>query len=1037
MKKVFYLFAALIVCALTLNSCEPKDPVPTPDENAVELSQVVSAVSDFYASWEEERAIPTSFTVAGKTFNPAQFLCLEAGALANIADGKTDKVSPFDYKTASNPERDSYDKDEIAVTNGPADGKGVAEDLVTIAKSILSVSKDKKQIPNQTIVYRGSEALAFSTNRAIVTIARALAAYASDGKLPAKVDTDYLGGGASLKAFAQEFVKYLDVWEANVCDRLSADGSACEDNNNPLERVHFIPIPNDNPSTSWSKQGLQYDPKYQPYVTVEVDGTTYTAAQCWEIAIRGLMNLCTTTGEEFLNNHSRNGEIPYGNGKSLASAPISRPSEACAWGSYPWYEYVNQGNLVTYNGQKINEVGLEFLMKCTSWHVTRSFIANANNNPLGMIGNFQEFGTGSGTLNLEGYEGLISPMREFLILARLYKYLLDNNINKDVYDALKDVKFDFELYKQELPIIITETSLNFDPTDAPAKQIKFTASENWTAAAADSWAHLDKTSGGAGDQTINVTVDNNTVTESRSTKITLTAGTYTKEVSIEQNPYVKPVTGTIEDFAKAFVTCLDVWEKTVGFVDADGTHCTPNGNAWQNVHFIPIDNPNPGYTTAGNQYDSKWAPFWTAKVGDTEYTANQCWEIAFRALINMCTKEGEAFLETMDDRNKAFTPGNGVGMDAPMPSYSSNNKWGANPWYEYDKTVTYNGEKINEVGVDFMLKVGTWHVVRSFIKTAGNSPLNNVGNFQEFGTSSGTLNLTGYEGLIAPMREFLVLARIYKYLLDNKITTNVYDALKDVKFDFELYKQEATLKEWAKSFVTCLDVWEKTVGTVDADGTHNYTTNPSSSWTNVHFLPIYVAEPGYVNAGNQYDAKWQPYWSAKVGDKEYTSNQCWEIAVRGLMNMCTKEGEAFLTDMTDRNKAYTLANGVGFNSVVPAYSSNNKWNSNPWYEYDKTVTYNGQKIDKVGIEFILKCGSWHVVRGLIKNAGNSPLNGIGNFQEFGTSSGTLNLSGYEGLISPMRELLVMARIYKYLLDNNVEDNVYDALKDVQVAFDLY
>ena len=37
----------------------------------------------------------------------------------------------------------------------------------------------------------------------------------------------------------------------------------------------------------------------------------------------------------------------------------------------------------------------------------------------------------------------------------------------------------------------------------------------------------------------------------------------------------------------------------------------------------------------------------------------------------------------------------------------------------------------------------------------------------------------------------------------------------------------------------------------------------------------------------------------------------------------------------------------------------------------------------------------------------------------------------------MRELLVMARIYKYLLDNNVEDNVYDALKDVQVAFDLY
>jgi hypothetical protein len=31
----------------------------------------------------------------------------------------------------------------------------------------------------------------------------------------------------------------------------------------------------------------------------------------------------------------------------------------------------------------------------------------------------------------------------------------------------------------------------------------------------------------------------------------------------------------------------------------------------------------------------------------------------------------------------------------------------------------------------------------------------------------------------------------------------------------------------------------------------------------------------------------------------------------------------------------------------------------------------------------------------------------------------------------------MARIYKYLLEKDVNDNVYDALKDVQVAFDLY
>ncbi len=362
MRKVFYLFAALIACALTMNSCVPK-PDPTPvDENAVELTQVVAGVSDFFNTWDETREMPATFTVGGKSYDLAKFVMLEAGALTNIAGGKTDKVSPKEYSAPSNPERDSYDKEEIAVTNGPADGKGNPEDLATLAAALIKAAGDKNQIPNQTIVYRGSEPLAFSTNRFIITAARALAAYAADGKLPAKVSTDYLGGSAGLKAFAQEFVKYLDVWEANVCDRLSADGSACEDNNNPLERVHFIPIPNDNPSTSWSKQGLQYDPKYQPYVTVEVDGTTYTAAQCWEIAIRGLMNMCTTTGEAFLNDHSRNGNIPVGNGKSLSSAPISRPSEACQWGSYPWYEYVNQGQLLTYNGKKIEKIGLEPIM---------------------------------------------------------------------------------------------------------------------------------------------------------------------------------------------------------------------------------------------------------------------------------------------------------------------------------------------------------------------------------------------------------------------------------------------------------------------------------------------------------------------------------------------------------------------------------------------------------------------------------------------------------------------------------------------------
>jgi hypothetical protein len=123
-----------------------------------------------------------------------------------------------------------------------------------------------------------------------------------------------------------------------------------------------------------------------------------------------------------------------------------------------------------------------------------------------------------------------------------------------------------------------------------------------------------------------------------------------------------------------------------------------------------------------------------------------------------------------------------------MPAPSANNKWGKNPWYEYESLVTYNGAAISEVDVNFMVKVGAWHVVRSFVKTAGNgSPLGMVGNFQEFGTGSSTLNLEGYSGLISPMRELKVLMRIYKDLLVNNVTENVYTAIKDKKYSFDLY----------------------------------------------------------------------------------------------------------------------------------------------------------------------------------------------------------------------------------------------------------
>jgi hypothetical protein len=261
-----------------------------------------------------------------------------------------------------------------------------------------------------------------------------------------------------------------------------------------------------------------------------------------------------------------------------------------------------------------------------------------------------------------------------------------------------------------------------------------------------------------------------------------------------ETSYAAVAAPTIQDFAEEFVKCIPIWEQTVGRVDADNTH---NGTkAWKNVHFIPIETPSDTYINAGNQFDSKyedWKPFICGK----EYTSAQAWEIASRALLNLVTAEGEAGLAAMKTRNDAFTYQDGVALSAEMPSASSTCKWGSYPWYEVNKLVTYNSAAIETVGIRFITEATLHHVARAFVLngwTKSTGLLNKIGNYQEFGTSTSTINLDGYSGYISPMREMVILARVYKYILDNDITENVYTALKDQQFDFDMYHQNETFE---------------------------------------------------------------------------------------------------------------------------------------------------------------------------------------------------------------------------------------------------
>lgn len=778
MKAKHLLLAA--ACVLALASCkkEPTGGSKDPQGTSFKLSEVVNGASAFYDSWEAAKTIPATVAVAGKDLSISEFLCAEANALIAVSESKTDDIAVVSYKAATNPERDSYDKDEIAVVGGPKDGQGVAEDLVTVASRILATAKEKGQIPNQTLIYRGSDALAFSTNRAIITIARALNEYVAAGKFSEKVSAEYIGAGSgtSLYDFAQGFVKYLDVWEQNIAPTLSSCGQYSSLNGTALERVHFIPIPIPAAAEEAGYAGIdQY--AFKDYYTVTVGENVYTADQCWEIAIRGLFDICTSEGNGFLlSMKNKNDEYTLANGKSLYAAPINAPS--VKWGGYPWYEDKDNGP-ITQNGVPITEIDLNFFLRCASWHLIYSLNSNG-----GDIANF--LSATSEYAKANNYGGIICPMRELLVAARFYKVLLDGGVTKNAYDALKDVKVDFDLYNQQLPVFVKTDALSFDAENAEAKTIELTATESWTAEPTESWITVNPASGSTGDCTITVTVADNKSTDARKGSVKISAGDYSKNVTISQAAYVPPAEATIMDFARGFITCLDKWNATVGTVDADSDH---NGDtAYKNVHLIPIPAHEDSFykDNKGNQYDADlYSPFWTASVCGKEYTLSQCYEISVRSLMELCTTEGNEIMknDVFTNKNHAFTLGKGKAMSATMPMYTSGNSWGGAPWL-WNFKPTYKGAAMEGANIDFLLRRNAWLLMYS-LRANNNAIANVVGlsGYTDLGSSD-------YDGELNAMSLTLCNARIFKYIVDNNITENVYDAIKDAKFSLELYDAE-------------------------------------------------------------------------------------------------------------------------------------------------------------------------------------------------------------------------------------------------------
>ncbi len=79
-----------------------------------------------------------------------------------------------------------------------------------------------------------------------------------------------------------------------------------------------------------------------------------------------------------------------------------------------------------------------------------------------------------------------------------------------------------------------EATIQVPAADVPTVTISFSATVAWTAEASDEWVTIAPKKGDAGEASIKVNVDDNTLAEPRSLKVTITAGEAVKEVTITQ-----------------------------------------------------------------------------------------------------------------------------------------------------------------------------------------------------------------------------------------------------------------------------------------------------------------------------------------------------------------------------------------------------------------------------------------------------------------------------------------------------------------------
>ena len=944
------------------------DPSNEPENSAgtFKLTEIVDAAAAAYQAWEEKESFAETIKVGSKDLNTPEYQFAICQALVNISAGKKDDITVLSYKPAEHPDKDSYDRETIAVVNGPKNGEET-EDLVNIATRMLARMQGDLRVPNQTNFTRNGTAIAFSTERATTVISRELANYKANGSLDAEVSAAYKGAGSSIKAFAKEYVKILDVWQQNVGDlnRLSNWELAQEGDADVVKDAHYVP--ND-------------------YTFVFAE-KTYTTADMLETALRSYLLLRGYDGKDI---------DAIGFGSFPTTAPVNMNAIVPETHEYGW----NMPLIETSNGGYLYKVvdGMEVYGQVDvaildNWAM-RSLNFSFNNDM-----RWTNF-CGYPRDPITNYKGCFSSGRALLTYAFFFKYLLDNNIDKDIdkIDAsvvIRSELFGIDTANNDKDIQLKTTALEFDCGEG-AKEANFQSKAAWTATPSADWITVEPASGEAGAITISVKVAENKG-EAREGAVIIKGGNVTEglEIAVKQAEYTAANPATIKEFAQEYVKLLDIWKNTTGSIDQmKGENYEGGSNIVENAHYIPMAT--------------------TVTLGNKTYTTADMLELALRSYLLVRGYDG------LDD-NKAHIGAGTIPaladgaktMSETIVPVTHAYQWGSLP---YNETGTYNvstGQSSGNGGHLFKVVDGKEiHcevdplLLDNWAMRALNWPLDpNKGDGQ-------ISNLCGYPrdpfnnyyGAFSSMRALITYAFFFKYMLDNNL--DKADGLgADVVIRSELFGDEgyvepakATIKDFATEFVKILDVWQANVGDVKMHSSVDATPN-------AHYIPEGT--------------------TIKVGEKTYNTADMFETAARSYLLLRGYDG--LNTEKYGNKSIPALADGAKKMSETDVPETHGySWGDAPSNETGSYDIATGQGSGNNG--HLIKIVDGKAVHSqvdvtILDNQVMRALNyahgkNISNMCTYPRADH--GITNYAGSFSSMRALITYAFFFKYMLDNNLE-----------------